>query len=112
MSKLSLARHWREWRLVAYLRHLLAYSQHGWLTVRQIILGGLPMSRKANEERIEKLKTAIETHPGEKAGFFARLLGWPHEVVSRALVELNDRGIFLSEDERGGLWSCDSTAQK
>jgi hypothetical protein len=42
-------------------------------------------------------------------GFLARLLGWPHEAVNRALVLLNDGGILLSEDERGGIWPFEET---
>ena len=62
------------------------------------------MSRKADDNRLEILREAIEIYPGRGIGFFARLLGWPHEVVNRALVTLNDQGMLLSEDERGGLW--------
>lgn len=62
------------------------------------------MSRRADENRLETLLEAIETHPGEGVGFLARLLRWPHEVINRGLVSLNDRGVMLSEDEEGGLW--------
>lgn len=62
------------------------------------------MSRKANPQGPTTLQQAISTHPGQRPGFFARLLGWPREKVNRTLVILNDRGIFLSEDERGGIW--------
>ena len=53
------------------------------------------MSRTANAERLQQLQQAIEQHPGQPVGFFASLLGWPHEIVSRALVLLDDRGILL-----------------
>lgn len=62
------------------------------------------MSRKADERRLRELLGAIERHPGRGVGFLARQLGWPHEVINRGLVALDDRGVLLSEDERGGLW--------
>lgn len=62
------------------------------------------MSRKANHQRLYKLRQAIEQNPGQRVGFFARLLGWPHEKVNRGLVSLDDEGMLFSEDERGGLW--------
>jgi hypothetical protein len=62
------------------------------------------MSREANDQRLRQLQQAIEQNPGQRLGFFARLLGWPHEMVSRGLVLLDDQGVLLSEDEQGGLW--------
>ena len=65
------------------------------------------MARKPNEARLEHLKQAVEAHPGKKPGFFARLLGWRCEEVNRTLTALDDKGVLLSEDERGGLWPFD-----
>ena len=62
------------------------------------------MTRKADSSRLESLKVAIESNPGQRAGFLARLLDWRREEVSRALTTLNDRGVLFSEDKRGGLW--------
>jgi hypothetical protein len=62
------------------------------------------MSRKAEAQQLHRLAQAIARHPGRRAGFFARLLGWRHEAVNRRLVTLNDRGVLLAEDEHGGLW--------
>jgi len=62
------------------------------------------MSRKANCRRLDTLKSAIQANPGKRVGFFARLLGWPHETVNRGLVSLNDQDVLLSEDQKGGLW--------
>lgn len=62
------------------------------------------MPRSADENRLEALRQAIETYPGQPVGFFARLLDWPHEVISRVLVSLNDSGVLLFEDEQGGIW--------
>lgn len=65
------------------------------------------MARKADPEAIERLKEAIEQYPGERAAFFARLLGWRREKISRALTSFQHKGILVSEDERGGLWPFD-----
>lgn len=62
------------------------------------------MPRQANETHLADLQEAIETHPGQRPGFFSRLLNWPREEVSRKLVTLNDRGVLLWEDDQGGLW--------
>jgi hypothetical protein len=62
------------------------------------------MARKANPARLERLRRTVESNPGRRAGFLARLLGWRREEVNRALTTLNDRGVLFSEDERGGLW--------
>jgi hypothetical protein len=37
------------------------------------------MARTVNVRRLARLQGAIETNPGRRPGFFARLLGWPHE---------------------------------
>lgn len=65
------------------------------------------MARKADRKQLEKLDRAIKEHPGQRPGFFARLLGWHRQKVSRSLVSLNDEEVFLYEDDQGGLWHCD-----
>ena len=62
------------------------------------------MARPANHERAEKIYRKIEKHPGKKAGFIARLLGLNRSEVTRSLPALEETGLFLSEDEKGGLW--------
>lgn len=69
------------------------------------------MSRNADERRLRALLGAIERHPGQRVAFIARLLGWRHEAVSRGLVSLDDHGVLLSEDERGGLWPAGNKDQ-
>jgi len=66
------------------------------------------MSRKADRNGLQNLKQAIEQNPGERPGFFARLLGWSCEEVSRGLTSLNDEGILLYEDDGGGLYPVES----
>jgi len=62
------------------------------------------MARHSNEERLESIYHSIEEHPGERAGFLARLLGLHRSEVTRSLPALEDKGWLVSEDERGGLW--------
>lgn len=62
------------------------------------------MARKVNEKRAEKIYRKIEEYPGKKAGFIARLLGLNRSEVTRSLPALEDKGLHLIEDEKGGLW--------
>lgn len=62
------------------------------------------MARPANDERARKIYRKIEQHPGKKAGLIARLLGLNRSEVTRSLPILEDRGLLVSEDEKGGLW--------
>ncbi|HEX9386323.1 MAG TPA: winged helix-turn-helix transcriptional regulator [Anaerolineales bacterium] len=62
------------------------------------------MARLANHNRAEQIYRTIEKHPGKKAGLIARLLGLNRSEVTRSLPALEDKGLFLIEDERGGLW--------
>ena len=45
----------------------------------------------------------IEEHPGKKAGFLARLLGINRSEVTRGLPSLQDKGLLVSEDDKGGF---------
>lgn len=85
---------------------VLAYSQHPRVNVKANLLRRFAVARKANQTNLEGLKKAIERHPGNRPGFFARLLGWRREEVNRVLTLLNDEGVLLWEDEQGGLWPC------
>lgn len=62
------------------------------------------MARPANDRRMEQIYRKIEEHPGERPGFVARLLGLNRSEVTRALPALEDKGLLVSEDEKGGLW--------
>jgi len=62
------------------------------------------MARPANDKRAEQIYRTIEKHPGEKAGLIARLLGLNRSEVTRSLPVLEDKGLHLIEDDRGGLW--------
>ncbi len=62
------------------------------------------MARQPNSDHLERIYHAVESHPGKRPGFLARLLGMPRSAVTRALPTMEERGYYLSEDERGGLW--------
>ena len=62
------------------------------------------MARKPQDKTIESIYNKVEQHPGEKPGFIARLLGLNRSDVTRMLPALEDRGLYLTEDEEGRLW--------
>jgi len=62
------------------------------------------MARKPQDERLENIYNKVEQNPGEKPGFIAQLLGLNRSEVTRSLPALEDRGLYLAEDEKGGLW--------
>jgi Mn-dependent DtxR family transcriptional regulator len=62
------------------------------------------MARPMNQKSVEQLYRKIEEHPGKRAGFLARLLGINRSEVTRALPSLQDKGLLVSEDDKGGLW--------
>ena len=62
------------------------------------------MARPTNHKRTEQIYRKIEEHPGKKAGFLARLLGINRSEITRALPSLQDKGLLVSEDDKGGLW--------
>ena len=47
---------------------------------------------------------AVRREPGIRPGRVAQRLGIPRSSVMRALPALDDEGLLLYEDERGGLW--------
>ena len=62
------------------------------------------MARQPQDKKLESIYNKVMEHPGEKPGSIARLLGLNRSEVTRALPALEDRGMYISEDERGGLW--------
>ena len=62
------------------------------------------MARQPQDERLESIYNKVEEYPGEKPGFIARLLGLNRSEVTRSLPALDDKEMYLYEDERGGLW--------
>lgn len=62
------------------------------------------MARPKDYDKVEKIYRTIEMNPGKKAGLIARLLGLNRSEVTRSLPTLQDKGLLVSEDEKGGLW--------
>ena len=62
------------------------------------------MARKTDDKKIESIYNKVKENPGKKAGFIAGLLGLNRSEVTRSLPALEEKGLFLSEDEMGGLW--------
>jgi Mn-dependent DtxR family transcriptional regulator len=62
------------------------------------------MARQPQDKKLENIYNKVEQFPGEKPGFIARLLGLNRSEVTRMLPALEDKGLYVSEDERGGLW--------
>lgn len=62
------------------------------------------MSRNPNILQLEGIYHRIKEHPGEHPGFIARLLGLHRSEVTRALPAMEDNGLLVSEDDKGGLW--------
>jgi Mn-dependent DtxR family transcriptional regulator len=62
------------------------------------------MARKPQDERLESIYNKVKENPGERPGFIARLLGLNRSEVTRMLPALDDRGLYVSEDDKGGLW--------
>ena len=67
------------------------------------------MARKIDKKRIETIYNKVREHPGRKAGFIARLLGINRSEVTRALPALEKSGLYLAEDDQGGLWPVRKT---
>lgn len=84
---------------------MLQYLQQASRTVIANSLQEAPtMARPTNHIRVEQIYRTIEKHPGKKAGLIARLLGLNRSEVTRSLPSLEDKGLYLLEDDRGGLW--------
>lgn len=56
------------------------------------------------ETEFEDMADVIEAQPGISASELARKLGVPTSTVTRRLPSMDEAGILLAEDEKGGLW--------
>ena len=56
------------------------------------------------EPEFEAMAEQIEAQPGISASELARRLGVPTSTVTRRLPSMDEAGILLAEDEKGGLW--------
>ena len=62
------------------------------------------MARKTDDMKLKNIYNKVQEHPGKKAGFIARLLGINRSEVTRSLPALEDKKLYIAEDEKGGLW--------
>lgn len=70
------------------------------------------MGRKANPDRLQKAARLLLEQPGHLSAEYARRMGCHRETFSRLLVQLDDQGFLLSEDEQGRLWPFAKAWQK
>ena len=62
------------------------------------------MARKTEDKKLENIYNKVKENPGKKAGFIARILGLNRSEVTRSLPTLEDKKLYIYEDEKGGLW--------
>lgn len=62
------------------------------------------MARKADDKKLKEIYNKVHEYPGRKPGFIARLLGLNRSEVTRALPNLQEQDLLVSEDDEGGLW--------
>lgn len=62
------------------------------------------MGRKANAQQIAQIGRYVESHPGSKPVEVARGLGVQPSSITRSLPAVEEAGILLYEDKKGGLW--------
>jgi Mn-dependent DtxR family transcriptional regulator len=60
--------------------------------------------RHADRERLEAIWKTVQGEPGIRASKVAQELEIPRSSVTRALPALEEEGLLLSEDAKGGLW--------
>lgn len=56
------------------------------------------------EDEFEEMEQLLTQQPGLTPSELARILDLPVSTVTRRLPSIEDAGILLSEDQRGGLW--------
>ena len=61
------------------------------------------MARKADEQRLQKAEQLLHSQPGYKSGEYAQKMGCHRQTFNRLIVQLNDRGVLISEDDKGRL---------
>ena len=62
------------------------------------------MGRKQDDQRLDEILAAIQANPDTKAGSIGTLLGLDDKTIQRALVQLEDRGDLLQEDDDKVSW--------
>ena len=61
------------------------------------------MGRKQNDQRLDEILATIQNQPEQKAGSIGTQLDLDDKTVQRALLQLEDRGDMLAEDDKGLL---------
>lgn len=56
------------------------------------------------EDEFEQMEQLLIEQPGLTPSELARLLDVPVSTITRRLPSMEEAGILLSEDKRGGLW--------
>ena len=59
---------------------------------------------KRNRQEYEEMARLIQQRPGIRSSELAREMNVSRSTVTRRLPSLEEAGILLSEDEKGGLW--------
>ena len=70
------------------------------------------MPRKADPDRIQEAARLLAEQPGHLSAEYARRMGCNRETFNRLLVQLDEQGFLLSEDEQGRLWPFGQSLQK
>ncbi len=61
------------------------------------------MGRGRDEDRLDVIRDLIQQRPEQKPAWIAQQLGVDKKIVQRALLQLEDRGDLIYEDDRGRL---------
>jgi DNA-binding IclR family transcriptional regulator len=61
------------------------------------------MPRTVTDDRLDAIARALEAQPNSTAAAIADALGLHRSAVTRALPNLEDHGVLLSEDDLGRL---------
>lgn len=56
------------------------------------------------EDEFEQMEQLLAEQPGLTPSELARILDVPVSTITRRLPSMEEAGILLSEDKRGGLW--------
>jgi DNA-binding IclR family transcriptional regulator len=62
------------------------------------------MARKPNPDRLQVAERLLEEQPGHLPAEYAQIMGCHRESFNRLLVQLDEKGFLLWEDEQGRLW--------
>lgn len=61
------------------------------------------MAKHPDENRLDLIRDTVIRQSGCRPGRLARMLGLDNKTVQRALIQLEERGDLLAEDDNGRL---------